>query len=70
MGLMDQMQPRRGSNLGAILSMAKGNPQALMGQLMRTNPNFAAFVERNKGKTPEQAFRDNGLDFNEYRNLF
>lgn len=46
-----------------------GNPQGLMNQLMRTNPQFAQFVAQNRGKTPEQAFRDNGIDLAKVRSL-
>lgn len=46
-----------------------GNPQGLMNQLMRTNPQFAQFVAQNQNKTPQQAFRDNGLDFSEVQQL-
>lgn len=38
-----------------------------MQHLMRTNPRFAQFVAQNQGKTPEQAFRDNGLDYSQYK---
>lgn len=47
--------------------MAAGNPSALMSSLMASNPRFAQFVAQNGGKTPEQAFRDNGLDFEQFR---
>lgn len=30
-------------------------------QLMRTNPQFAQFVNDNKGKTPEQIAKENGI---------
>lgn len=76
MGLMDQLSQGRGfphepprSSISALLDMARGNPQALMDSLMRTNPTFRAFAEQNAGKTPEQAFSEHGLDFNQYRGL-
>lgn len=43
--------------------MAHGDQSALFSALMRNNSNFASFVQANQGKTPEQAFRDYGLDF-------
>lgn len=77
MGLMDQLSQGRGfpreppqSSIAALVDMAKGNPQALMSQLMRTNPTFKAFAEQNAGKTPEQAFSEHGLDFNQFKGLF
>lgn len=49
--------------------MANGDPSALMQHLMRTNPRFAQFVAQNQGKTPEQAFRENGLDWAQFRGI-
>ena len=69
MGLMQQFQPRQNS-LSALLAMTKGNPQALMSQLMINDSNFAAFVQQNKNKTPEQAFKDYGFDYSQFKNMF
>lgn len=66
---MQQFQQPTNS-LSAILAMTKGNPQALMSQLMQSNRNFAEFVEQNKNKTPEQAFRENGFDYSQFKHLF
>lgn len=52
-----------------LRAMANGDPSALVSRLMQTNPSFSQFVQANRGKTPEQAFRDNGLDFSQYKNL-
>ena len=49
---------------------AIGNPQQAFNQLYRTNPQFRQFADSMRGKTPEQAFRENGLDFNRFRNFF
>ena len=46
-----------------------GNPQAVYQQFYNTNPQFRQFADSMQGKTPEQAFRENGLDFNQFRNL-
>lgn len=43
--------------------MAHGDQSALFSALMKSNRSFASFVQANQGKTPEQAFRDYGLDF-------
>lgn len=61
MSLNDQL-----ADLRRIFS---GNPQGLMNQLMRSNPQFAQFVAQNQGKTPQQAFKDNGLDFAQVQQL-
>lgn len=46
------------------------SPDMLWKNLMMTNPQFASFVEANKGKSAEQIARENGLDPNILRNLF
>ena len=50
--------------------MLGGNPQAMAQQMMRTNPRFAQFVQRNQGKTPEQIARENGIDWDVIRSFF
>ena len=49
---------------------AMGNPQQAFNQMYQTNPQFRQFADSMRGKTPEQAFRENGLDFNRFRNFF
>lgn len=49
--------------INAIRGMVSGDPQAFAQQMMRTNPQFAAFVQRNQGKSPEQIAQENGLDW-------
>lgn len=39
------------------------NPDQMYNYLIKTNPQFAQFVETNKGKTPEQIANENGIDF-------
>ena len=41
-----------------------------MGKMMGANPQFAAFVNRNKGEGPEQIARENGIDFNMVQKMF
>jgi len=58
---------RNGTNgildkVDALRRMAGGNPDAFMQQLMRTNPQFAEFVNANRGKTPDQIASDYGID--------
>lgn len=38
------------------------NPEQLMRSMMKSNPQFAAFVEQNRGKSPEQIAREHGID--------
>lgn len=56
-------------NFGNIAGIAKilksGNPEQIAMNLMQRNPQFKQFVEANKGKTPEQVAKENGIDFNQ-----
>ena len=57
-------------NIGQIISMLKGgNPEQIAMTLMQRNPQFKAFVEQNKGKSPEQIARENGIDLSAIQNL-
>lgn len=40
------------------------NPQGMFNRLMRTNPQFKAFVEDNRGKSPQQIASEHGIDWN------
>ena len=51
------------SRVNAIRGLVGGNPQAAYDHLMRTNPQFAAFVRDNSGKSPEQIAREHGIDY-------
>lgn len=42
---------------------------AIFDNLMKTNPQFAKFVEDNKGKTPEQIAKENNIDMSIVRRL-
>lgn len=42
--------------------MAHGDPSELFNQMMQTNPQFRTFVQDNRGKTPQQIARENGID--------
>lgn len=44
-----------------------GSSNAVFNQMYSTNPNFRAFANSMRGKSPEQAFRENGLDFSAFR---
>ncbi len=56
--------------LNSARSIIGGNPQAAFNTLMQQNPQFAAFARANMGKTPEQAFRDYGYDYNAIKGMF
>lgn len=42
--------------------MAGMTPDQAMGRLMESNPQFARFVQDNRGKTPAQIAREHGID--------
>lgn len=51
--------------LGDLAEMIRssGNPDKVAQLLMRKNPQFANFVQANRGKTPQQIARENGIDW-------
>lgn len=51
--------------LGELAAMIRtsGNPDKVAQLLMRKNPQFASFVQANRGKTPQQIARENGIDW-------
>lgn len=50
------------SMLSMIKMLKSGNPQQIAQAMMQQNPQFAAFMQQNKGKTPEQVAKENGID--------
>lgn len=48
---------------------SSGASSSIFDQMYQSNPEFKKFADSMKGKTPEQAFSENGLDFNRFRNL-
>lgn len=41
----------------------------IFNKLYNGNPQFRQFADSMQGKSPEQAFQENGLDYNQYRNI-
>lgn len=67
-----QNQPSNQGNpvldlLGQIKSM--GPSSTTFNQMYNSNPQFRQFADSMRGKTPEQAFYENGLDFNQFKNM-
>jgi hypothetical protein len=46
------------------------NPSAVMQSMLNNNPQFAQFVQMNKGKSPEQIAKENGIDFEQIKSFF
>lgn len=60
--IMNLLQPDTGpQNIFRLLSSGV-NPEILFSRLVQTNPQFKTFMEQNKGKTPEQVAKENGID--------
>lgn len=47
----------------------QGDTSALISNLAQTNPSFAQFMAQNQGRTPQEAFKAYGYDFDEVSQL-
>lgn len=50
------------SAMQAVNMMRHANPGQVMHQMMQGNPQFAEFINANKGKSPEQIASEHGID--------
>ena len=41
----------------------------IFNKLYQSNPQFRQFADSMRGKTPEQAFQEQGLDYSQYQNI-
>ena len=41
----------------------------IFNKMYQSNPNFRAFADQMQGKNPEEAFRQQGLDYNQFKNM-
>lgn len=56
--------------LKQMVGMLKGqNPQQVAQLMAQRNPQFAAFLQQNQGKSPEQIAQENGIDMSLVREL-
>ena len=70
--LMNAMNMGNGMNNGLVNIMRllkSGNPEQIAQQMMQQNPKFKQFIETNKGKTPEQVAKENGVDLSQFYSL-
>ncbi len=67
--ILFQNSNRQGNTLLAMINQAKGMgpSNVVFAQMYQSNPQFRQFADSMQGKTPEQAFRENGLDFNQFK---
>lgn len=42
--------------------LSSRDPNMVYQEMMRTNPQFKEFVEKNKGKSVEEIAKENGID--------
>lgn len=47
--------------------LTRGNATQAYRELYDSNAGFREFIKQNKGKSPEQVCRDNGIDINQIR---
>lgn len=43
--------------------------QMIFNRMYQSNPQFRQFADSMRGKTPEQAFQENGLDYSQFQNI-
>lgn len=58
------------SAMQAVNMMRRTNPEQVMQAMMRDNPQFAEFINANKGKSPEQIASEHGIDINTIKQMF
>lgn len=72
MGAISAAKPTS-NGMGRLMNIARmvknGNPEQIAQSLMQQNPQFRQFVEANRGKSPEQVARENGIDFNQIKSM-
>lgn len=58
-----------GNSILGLVSQARslGPSGSAYNHLYNTNPQFRQFADSMRGKTPEQAFREHGLNFDQFR---
>lgn len=70
MSQFQQQQPTQQQlivdKLNSIKRAFNGDSSAVVEYLKQTNPSFAAFANNLQGKTPEQAFKEFGLDYSQF----
>ena len=65
----NQTQPGNQSIFGLIKQLKTGNVDDIFNEMYQTNPQFRDFANSIKGKSPEQAFQEQGFDFSPFKNM-
>lgn len=65
-----RQQPQPNPNpMDQLNQIRKAGPSnILFNQMYQNNPQFKQFADSMKGKTPEQAFNEHGLNFDQFKN--
>lgn len=58
------------SAMQAVNMMRNANPEQVMQTMIRDNPQFAEFINANKGKSPEQIASEHGININAIKQMF
>lgn len=64
------MNPLLNNSIFALInSLKSGNPNIIFNQMMNNNPSFRSFIEQNKGKSPDQVAKENGIDISQFMKM-
>lgn len=55
--------PNGGGGLGGMME------RLIFNRMYQSNPKFRQFADSMQGKSPEQAFQEQGLDYSQYQNI-
>ena len=65
---LPRRQKQGNSLLDSLRQIQSQGPSGLLfNRMYSSNPQFRQFADSMQGKTPEQAFRENGFDFEQFR---
>lgn len=64
-GVRDPMG-RMSQVLEIVKTLRNGNPEQVAREMMKNNPQFRQFIEKNKGKTPEQVAKEHGINLSSF----
>ena len=62
-------QSKNQSIFSLIGELKTGNAENIFNQMYQNNPEFRDFANSMRGKTPEQAFQEKGLNFNSFKDI-
>ena len=65
----NNFQSKNQSIFSLIQELKTGNAENIFNQMYQNNPEFRDFANSMRGKTPEQAFQEKGLNFNSFKDI-